>query len=237
MITEPVPIRRHKLSDDVQERVLSLIRREALRPGDVLPSERELMTSYRVGRPAVREAMQNLQRMGLVEIRHGERPRVAHPSMEAMVGNMAESVRHVLTHSEATLRHLREARHRFETEMARDAARRRTPEHIERLEAILADQEAALSDPARFLDLDGAFHRAVAAIGGNPIFESVSQALFEWLIQFHVDMVRLPGQERFALREHRAVLKAIAAGKPNQAAERMADHLNRVNRPVASAGE
>ena len=90
MTTEPAPIRRRKLSDDVQERVLALIRSKALRPGDVLPSERELMGSYGVGRPAVREAMQNLQRMGLVDIRHGERPRVAQPSMEAMVGNMAE---------------------------------------------------------------------------------------------------------------------------------------------------
>ena len=236
MTTEPEPIRRRKLSDDVQERVLALIRSRALRPGDVLPSERELMGSYGVGRPAVREAMQNLQRMGLVEIRHGERPRVAQPSMEAMVGNMAESVRHVLTHSEATLRHLREARIRFETEMARGAAQGRKPEDIERLSGILDSQEAALRDPARFLDLDGAFHRAVAAVGGNPIFESVSQALFEWLIQFHVDLVRLPGQEKYALREHRTVLEAIVAGEPDLAAARMADHLNRTNRPGAAKG-
>ena len=51
-------------------------------PGDKLPSERELMATYQVGRPAIREAMQNLQRSGLVRIRHGERPRVAEPSMD-----------------------------------------------------------------------------------------------------------------------------------------------------------
>ena len=60
------PIARPKLAELVQSRLLAVIQAENLRPGDFLPSERELMQSYAVGRPSIREAMQNLQRMGLI---------------------------------------------------------------------------------------------------------------------------------------------------------------------------
>ena len=85
------------------------------------------MALYQVGRPAVREAMQNLQRMGLVHIRHGERARVAMPSLTRAVAELGDTINQVLLHSEGSLDHLKEARLLFEIEMARIAARRRTP--------------------------------------------------------------------------------------------------------------
>src|SRR5262249_27574803 len=81
-LVSAVPISRPKLAELVQNRLLAVIQAENLKPGDPLPSERELMQSYAVGRPSIREAMQNLKRMGLIEINHGERPRVAAPSFE-----------------------------------------------------------------------------------------------------------------------------------------------------------
>ncbi|MFV2093086.1 MAG: hypothetical protein ACC634_08375, partial [Hyphomicrobiales bacterium] len=69
--------------------------------------------------------MQNLQRKGLVNIRHGERPRVAEPSMDLMVEQMAQSMRHLLTHSKTSMEHLKEARTTFETQMAVIAATKR----------------------------------------------------------------------------------------------------------------
>ena len=120
------PLARPKLAELVQNRLLAVIKAENLRPGDPLPSERELMQSYAVGRPSIREAMQNLKRMGLIEINHGERPRVAAPSFERMVGDMSETMRHVLMNSPATLDHLKEARASFEMTIAQIAARKRT---------------------------------------------------------------------------------------------------------------
>ena len=91
------------------------------------------MRLYEVGRPAIREAMQNLARMGLIEIRHGERPRVAEPSFTRTVNQMGETMRHLLTHSPANLEHLKEARVMFETEMAHIAARKRSPDDVSKL--------------------------------------------------------------------------------------------------------
>ena len=69
-------IPRRKLSQAVLERLLERIRAGEFAPGAQLPSERELMEAYGVGRPAIREAMQKLERAGILTITHGERAKV-----------------------------------------------------------------------------------------------------------------------------------------------------------------
>ncbi len=226
---ENEPIRRRKLADDVQDRLLELIRGGTVAPGDTLPSERELMQLYGVGRPAIREAMQNMERMGLISIKHGERPRVAEPSLARTVEQMSETMRHLLVHSPADLDHLKEARATFEVQMARIASQKWAGDDLGAIAAIIDRQEAASADSPRFLEFDGAFHHAIASLSGNPIFASLSQALFGWLSQFHVDLVRRPGMEKLTIREHRGILQAIADRDPDAAGKAMADHLYRAN--------
>jgi DNA-binding FadR family transcriptional regulator len=227
--TKRDPVARPKLAELVQNRLLAVIKAENLRPGDPLPSERELMQSYAVGRPSIREAMQNLKRMGLIEINHGERPRVAAPSFERMVADMSETMRHVLMNSPATLDHLKEARASFEMTIAQIAARKRTMDDVEDLRRILAEQEQARLDSNAFLEADGRFHHRIAVMTGNPIFAHLSQALFAWLARFHFDLVRKPGLEQLTLAEHTQILEAIARGEPDEAARLTRDHLNRAN--------
>lgn len=85
------------------------------------------------------------------------------------------------------------------------------------------------SDPVQFVSCDGAFHRAIASVSGNPIYEALSGSLFDWLAQFHFDLVRSPGLELLTLGEHSAILEAIATGNPEAAGEAMIQHLTRAN--------
>jgi DNA-binding FadR family transcriptional regulator len=229
MMTKHEPRRRNKLSHGVREKILALITEGALAPGDPLPSERELMQTLAIGRPAIREALQSLQSQGLVEIRHGERARVVLPSMARMTDQMADTMRHLLTHSPASLEHLKEARATFEMEMARIAARSRAQSDLDRLRSILQSQEAARSEARRFLEIDGQFHREIASISGNPIFAALCEAIFRWLTDFHMDLVHVPGLEQLTLDEHEAILAAIAMQDSTQAARAMGDHLTRAN--------
>ena len=230
MTTQSPPIRKRKLSHEVQERLLRLIEDEEMRPGDPLPSERDLMQSYEVGRPAVREALQNLERMGLIAIRHGDHARVAEPSIGRMVDEMSQTMRHILSHSPTTMEHLKEARAMFEIEMVRIAARKHSKGYIVRLRRLLEEQAAARSDPARFLAGDAAFHREIASISGNPIFAAVTEAVFGWLGDFYVNLVRAPGRENVTLDEHQMIIDAIADGDQTRAAKAMSDHLSRASR-------
>lgn len=230
------PIQKRKLGEEVRLRLLAQIEGGELRPGDALPSERELMESLGVGRPAIREAMQALERSGLIEIRHGERARVAEPSVGRMVDQMSEAMKHLLVHSNASLENLKDARVTFEVEMARIAARRHSGSDLERLRDTVARQEAALGDGAAFRRLDGQFHREIAAISGNPIWSALSDGLFRWLNDFHVDLVSVPGKENLTLAEHRGIIAAIATGDAARAAGAMADHLNRANEMYRRGG-
>jgi DNA-binding FadR family transcriptional regulator len=220
---------RRKLSTDIRQRLLDLIARDRLSPGDPLPSERELMQSLAVGRPAVREAMQALQAAGLIEIRHGERARIAEPSVGRMFDQVGEAMRHLLLHSPASLENLKDARLTFETEMARLAAVRHSAADLERLEAWVSAQQAAQADLPAFRALDGAFHREIAAISGNPIWAALSDAVFRWLRDFHVQLVEAPGREALTLAEHRDIVAALRTRRPERAAAAMAQHLNRAN--------
>lgn len=228
MSQEP-PLAKRKLSDLVEERLLVQIKGGDLSPGDTFPSERELMERYDVGRPAIREAMQRLQRMGLVTIRHGERPRVAMPSLDQAIGELGETMRHLLTHSQGSLEYLKQARLTFEMEMARTASRLRTEADLLALRNTLDEQRGAASDPVVFLRLDGQFHKVIAAASGNPIFVSLAGAIFGWLSSFHAHLVRSPGLEELTLNEHEAILSAISRQQPEVAAEQMRDHLQRAN--------
>lgn len=227
-MSSPDTIRPVKLGQEVQNRLLALIRDGGLCPGDALPSERELMARYGVGRPAIREAMQGLEHMGLVTIRHGERPRVAQPSMAGLIERMGTTMRHMLTHDAAALTHMKEARVLLDCDMARIAATRRTGADLADLTALL-DRQSAATDPEDFTTLDGAFHRRIAAISGNPIFAVLCAEVFDWMRIFHVDYVRKPGLEALTLAEHRAILAAIAASDPDAAAAAMHGHLTRAN--------
>src|SRR5215203_5564042 len=83
------PIRRRKLYEEVTSRIQERIADLGLRPGDQLPTERELMAEFGVGRSAVREAMLSLQRMGTVAVSSGERARVGQPTAAVMVEQLS----------------------------------------------------------------------------------------------------------------------------------------------------
>ena len=88
-MTTVAPIRRRKLYEEVVVRLEAMIHEGELNPGDLLPSERELMLHFGVGRPAIREALFALHRMGLVIVANGERPRVSSPTPKTMLGELA----------------------------------------------------------------------------------------------------------------------------------------------------
>ena len=224
---EVAPIRRRKLCDEVVDRLMARIRAGELAPGDPLPSERALMDAYGVGRPSVREALQALEHAGIVEISHGERARVAVPTAEALVAQVARGARHLLQVQPETLAHLRDARVLLEVGTARRAAARATPDDVRALRERLAAQRAARDRQDEFVVRDMAFHREIARISGNPIFPALVEAMFDWARTAYRALVRAPGAEALTLAEHGRLVDAIEAGDALAAEAAMRAHLTR----------
>lgn len=218
---------RRKLSDQVLERLREMIVRGELAPGDLMPSERDLMERFGVGRPAVREAMQSMHTLGLITISHGERARISELSADMMFRQMDMVARMLLSASPDNLEHLKEARRLFELGMVRIAATRAGPADIDDLRRLIADQKSKLGDPAAFIKADMAFHGRIAQLSANPIFAAISDSMLNWLFNYHTDLLFWSGQENVTLGEHEAIVARIADGDPERAAKAMRAHLDR----------
>ena len=222
-------IQRRKLFQEVLDRLLQRIRSGELAPGDQLPSERDLMAFYGVGRPAVREALQALASSGIVEIAHGERARVVVPTAQLLIAQVAGGAQHLLRSQPDMLAHLKEARVFLETGLARLAAERATAADVVRLRQRLDEHRAAMVELDQFLLRDMAFHREIALISGNPIYPAIVEALFHWASEYYQTIVRAPGVESLTLAEHQRIVETIAAHDADGAALAMREHLTRAN--------
>ncbi|KAA0018794.1 transcriptional regulator NanR [Salinicola corii] len=222
------PIRRRKLSDEVLERLLALIRAQKLQPGDQLPPERELMALYGVGRPAIREAMQQLAAMGRITINHGERARVSEVTVHSMISQFDTTARFLLDDDAENIDHLKQARLFFEAGMVRMAATRATPDDIDKLRGLIDDMQRSQRGDA-FIECDMAFHSAIADMTGNPIFSATARAMLHWLKDYHLGIVSFRGAEDVSLREHHQIVDCLADNDPDAAEQAMRDHLTRTS--------
>lgn len=221
------PIVRRKLSQEVFDRVLQWINDGEHPPGTMLPPERHLMDVFKVGRPAVREALQDLQRLGLVSITHGGGAKVTEPTAQSVLNQIAVTVHHVLTNSNQNLAHLKETRTFFETGMARLAAARASSQDVADLRGIIDQMQNSITDFAGFMKYDIAFHRRIAEVTSNPIYVAVSEALLTWLSRYHIGELRKVGREAQTLEEHRQIVDRIEAHDAEGAAAAMQVHQTR----------
>lgn len=230
-MSDALKISRRKLSDDVFDRLYTMLLNGDYQPGDSLPSERQLMEMFGVGRPAVREAMQSLERAGLVSIHHGQRPTVTMPTASGVLSQIELTAMHMLSSSPQSLEQLKEARAFFELGMVARAAEKASEGDIERLETLLEAQRAHLNgDAGAFIKADMSFHVAIAEITGNAIFIAVSNAMLDWLANFHASVLHWKGNEHVTLEEHARILEAIRHHDGDAATDEMRAHLDRAGR-------
>ena len=225
---DPTPIRRRKLSEEVALRLEEMIRSGDYQPGDQLPSERDLMKRFGVGRPAVREALFSLQTMGLVAVSSGERARVTRPTPKLVIDSLAGAARLLLSQPDG-IRHFQEARTFFEAGLVRYAAAHATDDDLRDLRQALEENRLALGNMKRFEQTDVAFHYVLAVIPRNPIFTAIHAAIAEWLTEQRT--ITLSGRNAVALQAyqaHAAIYEAIAARDPERSERVLRAHLDQV---------
>jgi GntR family transcriptional repressor for pyruvate dehydrogenase complex len=220
-------VKRRKIHEDVASQIEDAIISGSLAEGDNLPSERDLMESFGVGRPAVREALLLLERTGLVQLTTGGRARIIRPTISVLVNQLAGSARHFLA-TPGGEESFQDARRLFEAAIARNAAEIATEADISQLRAALEANRAALNDMAAFERTDVAFHFALASIGDNPVFAALHGGIAGWLsMQRHISL-RVTGAAERAFASHEAIFAAVANHRPEDAWRAMDSHLRDV---------
>ena len=220
-------VRRRKVHEDVAEQIERQILLGGLEEGDRLPSERNLMEAFNVGRPAVREALLLLQRSGFVEVSNTGRPIVARPTTTKVVEQLSGSARFLLSTKDGE-RAFQDARRLFEAAIARNAAEIATPQDIETLEAALVANRDGMGDTAAFERTDVEFHLVIAKIGNNPVFTALHSAIAEWLTNQRAVALRVQGVEASAFESHEKIYQAIASHEPELAWQAMDQHLREI---------
>lgn len=220
------PIARRRLYEGVVEYLETQIQERVYAAGDELPSERVLMKELGVGRPAIREALFALQKMGLVVLRPGERPRVIEPSQDVVMESIRGPIRRLIN-SPGGLRNFQQARIFFEVGIAREAATHARSEDIAKLERALGSNLNAVGKSSLFERTDAEFHYALAEIPNNPIFRAIHDAVFEWLHDQRRVTLAVANQVENVCREHQEIFLAIRDRDPDRAEQAMRGHLMR----------
>ena len=221
-------VRKRRLSEDVAEHLERMIQDGTFAETGRLPSERELMRHFGVGRPSVREALLHLRKMGLVEIGSGERARVTRPTPQFVIDALSGPARYMLSEP-GGIQNFQSARIFFETGLARHAAAHATDEDIAGFETALEANRRSIGDLERFERTDVDFHYVLALIPRNPLFTAIHAALVEWLLEQRRTTLA-PGEDARAYDAHRAIFEAVAARDPDRAERAMRDHLEYVAR-------
>ena len=220
-------VKRRKIHEDVAEQIESKILSGDLAEGNLLPSERNLMEAFNVGRPAVREALLLLQRSGFVEVSNSGRLAVARPTTNSVIEQLSCSARFFLSKKEGE-RAFQDARRLFEAAIARNAAEIATIKDIKSLEAALIANRDAMGDRAAFQRTDVEFHLSIAKIGNNPVFMALHSAIAEWLTHQRTVSLRVSGVEASAFASHEKIYQAVASHDPEQAWQAMDQHLKEI---------
>jgi GntR family transcriptional repressor for pyruvate dehydrogenase complex len=230
------PVQRLTLSDQIAERLISLIDRDGLRAGDELPSESRLAAAFGVSRPVVREALRQLAALRMVKLTNGK-PAEVLPVTPDLLGVYFEwAIRQDVNNG----RELQELRSGIESMCAELAASRASQAQVDELRAIVAAMRSNLDDMNAYAELDAHLHLAIVSSAQNSLLRHLSESIRRPL-KATIEAGLKPltadheGLERMQ-RGHEAIVDAIAARDTARAKAAMERHIDIALKRIATEG-
>jgi GntR family transcriptional repressor for pyruvate dehydrogenase complex len=220
------PIKPKKIAEEIVKQLQSLIFSGKLKPGEKLPPERELAISLNVSRPPLREALNTLQGMGLIEIQQGNRtyvrPITTRSIYDPLVSFTKDSPENILR--------VFEVRKYLDIGSVSLAAERATQKEITELEKIVRQMEDDLRNDRLGAKADIDFHNKIAEATKNPIYIHVVVTVYD-LLQEEIriawgDVFNNLESKTALLEQHKTILGAIKLHDPEAARIAARAHLD-----------
>jgi GntR family transcriptional repressor for pyruvate dehydrogenase complex len=216
-------VRKSKVFEEVAKQIQQRII-EQLKPGDVLPPERELAGMFGVSRSSVREAIRSLEVMGLVEPRR----RVGTLVREVNAVFLLHPLTTALLQSVKMNSELLDVRRIIEPPLARRAALNATPSQIADLEEILRRQEERITRGELGMEEDSAFHYSIARAADNAVVLKVVDVIMDLLREARQHSLEIEGRALKSFQGHCRILGAIKLRDAAAAEEAMRRHLDEI---------
>jgi GntR family transcriptional repressor for pyruvate dehydrogenase complex len=223
-----------RLADTVAGELEKRILEGSLKPGDLLPSERDLALELGVSRPSLREAIQKLVSKGLLTTRHGQGTRVT----DQLEAHFVDPWQAMLKGHPMLHRDLLEFRQMLEGQSAYLAAERALDADIQRLDTVYAALEAAFdsNDMQACIDTDVAFHQVIAEAAHNVLIGHLTASLMR-VIRGHVssnlEQLNAQPQRWDQLKaQHHAIWQAIRDHQPEAADRAARGHIEFVRQSM-----
>ena len=216
-------IRRNKVYEEVARQIQNHIF-EHLKPGDVLPPERELAQRFGVSRGSVRDAIRSLELIGLLEPQQGRGTVVCEPSSEVLVGPLAA----ILVQKRKSVAELLDVRKIVEPALAARAALHATAAQIAEMEQILERQSERMQRGELAIEEDNEFHYRIALAADNSVILRIVDVLMDMLRETRQRSLQASGRPQKSLASHRRILAALARHDPKASESAMLRHLMEV---------
>ena len=202
-------------------------------PGEALPSERELVEAFQVSRVSVREAIRSLEAIGYVEVHQGRGSFVTKAPTEEYISAFT---RWLAVHKEEVM-DLLKVRGALDELAAEGAAQRAGDSALNRIRQAHDAFSSAAMEPAvkldRLVDLDIAFHQAIAEASGSTLLMHLLQDLNQHLGESRKITLAPSGRPAKSAAEHASIVKAIEGRRPKDAKQAVGTHLAAVRTAVS----
>jgi GntR family transcriptional repressor for pyruvate dehydrogenase complex len=229
------PVRNSKISNEVYKQLVSLISNGQLKPGEKLPSEREMASDLGISRQSIREALYRAEIMGLIEVRQGEGSFVLSSLRESLKPPLW-----ILLEEEAgRIFEFLEVRKLIEGWCGEKAAIAATAEDLEEMGRILERMESIIPTDREWGAVDVEFHLSIAATTHNVIAIHIMEALkdsFGSFFKFRKVFSR-PEKKDLLWQHHHEIYRAINQRNPSLAKQKIVDHLNYIEKKITEEME
>ena len=237
-----IPLQRLRsvpVKEQVLEELKRLIEDGTLKPGDQLPSERELSERFGVSRSTIREAIQLLAALGLLEVQHGLGTFVRGSASD--VEWLRNTWRDWTMHNSDQIRELLEVRRGIESLAAELAAIHRDAASLTAMAEAIEQMRRArgTQDAPAFVEADMLFHGALSAASGNKTLARLADAIGKQLVRERAATWDIDGRPKRSLAEHTAIYEAVKRGHVTDARAAVIAHLTSIAHDVerlAAAG-
>lgn len=189
------------LAHEIIQKIISGINKGEYKPGDKLPSTEELAKKYGVGRSSIREALLELQALGVILLKHGE-------------GTYVSSL---FRPNQGPLKNVAEIRRMIETYCIMEIAPNVDSNIVALLHECIEQMEKNFNDSQTYMYFDRQFHFKITEATSNPMITSILKSVEILFKEIQSSVIDYPGQKSKALEEHKSILNALKLKDPDLA--------------------